>query len=57
MEILHLIDAGYTNQEMADHLIISINTVRTHRRNLMAKFDAHNVADLLAKASPTICPD
>lgn len=35
--------------EIADSLFISPNTVKTHRRHLMEKFDAKNVAQLIAK--------
>jgi len=37
LEILRLVCQELTNQEIADHLFISIPTVETHRRNLMQK--------------------
>ena len=50
-EVLDLIVAGYTNQQIAQLLVISVNTVRTHRRSLMMKYDAHNVVELIARAT------
>ncbi len=50
-EVLELIAAGFTNQEIADKLFISCTTVDTHRKNLLQKFDAKNVAVLINLAS------
>ncbi len=46
-EVLELISEGLTNQEIAEKLFISISTVDTHRKNLLAKFDARNVAAMV----------
>ena len=46
-EVLELISEGLTNQEIAEKLFISISTVDTHRKNLLAKFDARNVASMV----------
>jgi RNA polymerase sigma factor (sigma-70 family) len=45
-EILQLIAEGMTNQEIADHLNLSVHTVRTHRGNLMDKLDLHSQAEV-----------
>ena len=37
---------GMTNKEIADHLCISINTVITHRRNIVRKLQIHSPAGL-----------
>ncbi len=41
-EILQLITAEYSNDEIADKLVISINTVKTHVRNILKKLQASN---------------
>jgi DNA-binding NarL/FixJ family response regulator len=38
-EVLQLISKGYTNQEIADALYISLPTVKTHSSNLFVKLD------------------
>ncbi len=47
IEILGLIMFGYTNQEIADKLFISYETVRSHRKNILTKTGAHNTATLI----------
>ncbi len=49
-EILGLIAEGKTNTEIATELFISVNTVDTHRKNLLAKFDCKNIAMLVKRA-------
>ena len=49
-EVLRLISAGNTNQQIADTLRISIKTVEIHRSNLMAKLGTHNLPDLIRTA-------
>ncbi len=51
-EVLQLIAQGFTNQEIANKLFISILTVISHRKNLMVKFEAVNTATLISKAAP-----
>ena len=41
-EILHLISVGYKNQEIADQLFISRDTVRWHIRSLYSKISVTN---------------
>ncbi len=50
-EILELISQGQVAKEIAEKLNISLSTVITHRKNLIAKFDAHNTAELVKKAT------
>jgi DNA-binding CsgD family transcriptional regulator len=38
-EVLQLMAKGHTNQEIADQLFISLNTVKTHSSNLFAKLE------------------
>ena len=49
-EILKLIAAGLSSQEIADKLFISIRTVETHRQNLNQKLDIKNTAGLVMEA-------
>ena len=49
-DVLGCIAQGMTTPEISSQLYISTNTVGTYRRRLMAKFDAHNVAQLISKA-------
>ena len=46
-EILKLIAEGSTSKEIAARLCISVQTVETHRANLMQKVGVHNVAGLV----------
>lgn len=49
-EVLELIAEGLTNNEIAQKLFISVATVDTHRKNLLAKFEAKNIASLIKAA-------
>lgn len=49
-EVLHLIAEGLTNPQIAEKLYISINTVDSHRKNLLAKFETSNTASLIRTA-------
>jgi DNA-binding NarL/FixJ family response regulator len=50
-EVLLLISEGMTNNEIATKLFISSTTVDTHRKNLLAKFEAKNTATLIRMAT------
>ena len=45
-EVLQLIAEGKTTKEIASCLHVSINTIDTHRRQVMEKLDMHNIAEL-----------
>lgn len=45
-EILQLIARGFLNKEIADKLHISLNTVLTHRKNIIAKIGIKTVSGL-----------
>jgi DNA-binding NarL/FixJ family response regulator len=49
-EVLVLIAEGCTNKEIAEKLFVSLSTVDSHRKNLLAKFDVMNTASLISKA-------
>jgi two-component system nitrate/nitrite response regulator NarL len=46
LELLQFIKQNYTNQQMADHLHLSIYTVETHRKNIMQKLNLKNPVEL-----------
>jgi len=45
-ELLQLIAAGYTSVEIADKMYLGYETIRSYRKNLHLKLDAHNTAEL-----------
>lgn len=45
-EIITYVVKGYTNQEIADHLFLSVHTVMTHRRNIARKLQIHSATGL-----------
>jgi DNA-binding CsgD family transcriptional regulator len=45
VEVLQLVAAGKTNQEIADQLFISLNTAATHMRNILEKTGSANRAE------------
>jgi two-component system, NarL family, response regulator NreC len=51
MEVLRLIVQGYTNQQIADQLVLSVRTVESHRANLMSKLELRNRAELVHYAN------
>jgi PAS domain S-box-containing protein len=50
LEIVRLVALGASGPEIADELLISHNTVRTHVRNAMTKAGARSRAHLVARA-------
>ena len=48
-QILKLIILEYTTSEIARMLYLSKETVRTHRKHLLEKFKARNVAGLVRR--------
>lgn len=49
-EVLELIATGLTNQEIADKLFVSLNTVKTHSSNLFIKLDVKRRTQAIQKA-------
>ena len=49
-EVLALIAKGYSGPEISKMLILSEHTVRTHRKNILAKTESRNSKELLRKA-------
>lgn len=50
LDVLKCLSEGMDNQQIADQLVISPNTVRTHIQNLFAKLSAHSKAELIVIA-------
>ena len=48
-ELIRLISEELTMKEIAAQLFLSEHTVRTHRKNLMAKMDMKNTANIIKK--------
>ena len=48
-EILQLIKLGKTSKEIAALLFLSDLTVKSHRQNMMRKFDVKNVVELMSR--------
>ena len=44
--MLRLLAQGYTNQEAADQLVVSVKTIETHRRRLSDKLGLKSRAQL-----------
>jgi LuxR family transcriptional regulator, maltose regulon positive regulatory protein len=51
IEILRLIAAGMTNQEIAAQLVVSISTIKTHINRTYRKLDVHSRTQALVKIS------
>lgn len=49
-EVLGLMAAGRTRKEIAHELFLSVNTVRTHTQNLLAKLDVHSSLEAVVLA-------
>jgi len=49
-EVLNLIAEGKSNKEIAEHLFISVHTVKRHRTNIMDKLNLKKTADLIRYA-------
>lgn len=45
-EIISFVVKGFTNQEIADKLFLSVHTVMTHRRNIARKLQIHSATGL-----------
>lgn len=50
-EVLQLMAQGFSNQEIADQLFISLNTVKTHISKLYAKLDVRRRTQAVQRAT------
>ena len=51
-EILTALSKGFSYREIADNLLISIETVRTYLRNIYEKLQVHSKVEALNKVFP-----
>ena len=49
-EVLRLLDEGASNREIAEHLVLSVNTVKKHVVNLYGKLGVQSRTQAIAKA-------
>lgn len=50
-EVFHLVVQGYTNAEIAEHLVLSEKTVKTHVRNISNKLNLSGKGDMRVLAA------
>ncbi len=50
LEVLELISRGLSNQEIADKLFVSLNTIKTHTSNLFLKLEVKRRTQAIQKA-------
>lgn len=49
-EVLHLVASGLTNEAIAERLVLTVGTVKTHLASIYRKLDASNRTQALARA-------
>jgi len=50
LEVLELIAEGLSRQEIANRLVLSMNTIKTHARNIYGKLGVNNQMQAVGKA-------
>jgi LuxR family maltose regulon positive regulatory protein len=50
LAVLKLVDAGFSNREIADKLFIEIGTVKTHINNIYSKLNVHSRTQAIARS-------
>lgn len=50
IELIRLIGDEFTMKEIADKIYLSEHTIKTHRKNIMAKLEVKNTAGMIKKA-------
>lgn len=55
-QILGMISGNLSNKEIAEALLVSVRTIEAHRLNILRKFQAGNMEEVLARLNPNIDP-
>ena len=55
-QILKMIAGNLSNKEIAESLLVSIRTIEAHRLNILRKFQAGNIEEVLARLDTNIDP-
>ncbi|MDH5397049.1 MAG: response regulator transcription factor [Cyclobacteriaceae bacterium] len=50
IQIMQLLSDGFTSEQIGEIIFASTHTINTYRKNLLLKFDAKNVTELIKKA-------
>jgi len=50
LEVLRLMAGGASNHEIAEQLVITVGTVKSHINHILVKLDAHNRTEAVARA-------
>lgn len=50
LEVLHLLAQGASNQEIAEELVVTLDTVKRHVSNILSKLGANNRTQAITRA-------
>src|SRR5262249_48299068 len=50
IEVLRLVAAGLSNQEIAQEMVVALSTVKWHLKNIYSIFNVHNRAQAIKRA-------
>jgi LuxR family maltose regulon positive regulatory protein len=50
LDVLEELTKGLTNREIAERLMVSLNTVKTHTKNIYAKLEVRNRTEAVVRA-------
>ena len=50
LEVLRMIASGASNKEMADQLVVTVGTIKSHVNHVFGKLDVHNRLEAVARA-------
>ncbi len=50
LEVLRLMARGASNHEIAERLVITVGTVKSHINHILGKLEAHNRTEAVARA-------